>query len=197
MPEVKRIVVIGPESTGKSTLCAKLAEHYNTLWCREYAREYLIKNGPSYTYEDLLEIAKGQVKLEEEYVEKVRNTKSEVRTPKYKDQPQTINYKLLFVDTNMYVMKVWSEYVFNKCHQYIIDEIVKRPYDLYLLMDIDLPWTKDDLREYPDYKNREMLYHMYKDILVNQQVPWFKISGTNEQRLLSATHAIDSHFIII
>ena len=77
MQEVKKIVVIGPESTGKSTLCKQLAAHYNTLWCREYAREYLIKNGTGYSYEDLLHIAKGQLALEDEFVEKVSGMKYE------------------------------------------------------------------------------------------------------------------------
>ena len=63
----KKIVVIGPESTGKSTLCEELAQHYNTMWCPEFAREYLLTNGTDYKYEDLLTIAKGQLALEDEY----------------------------------------------------------------------------------------------------------------------------------
>ncbi len=73
MQEVKKVVIIGPESTGKSTLCKLLARHYNTLWCPEYAREYLLKNGTNYTFENLLDVAKGQIALEEEYVKKVND----------------------------------------------------------------------------------------------------------------------------
>ena len=62
---IKKVVVIGPESTGKSTLCQRLAGHYHTLWVPEYAREYLEKNGTQYSYDDLLTIAKGQIGLEE------------------------------------------------------------------------------------------------------------------------------------
>ena len=62
---VKKIVIIGPESTGKSTLCKLLAAHFNTIWVKEYAREYLLKNGTNYTFENLLDIAKGQVRNEE------------------------------------------------------------------------------------------------------------------------------------
>ena len=65
MSEIKKIVAIGPESTGKSTLCSQLAEHYQTVWCAEYAREYLEKNGKEYNYDDLLTIAKGQIDLEQ------------------------------------------------------------------------------------------------------------------------------------
>ena len=65
---LKKIVVIGPESTGKSSLCEQLAQHYGTSWCPEYAREYLLMHGKKYTYADLLTIAKGQVSLEEKYI---------------------------------------------------------------------------------------------------------------------------------
>ena len=74
---LKKIVIIGPESTGKSTLCKQLAEHYKTLWCPEFAREYLLNHGKNYDFEDLFTIAKGQLALEDEYVEKVGKTESQ------------------------------------------------------------------------------------------------------------------------
>ncbi len=169
----KKIVAIGPESTGKSTLCEQLANHYKTIWVKEYAREYLLKNGTDYTYENLLDIAKGQVQLE--------NSKLEIP-----------NSKLIFIDTDLYVMKVWNEFVFNKCHRWILDQIVERKYDLYLLCNVDLPWVKDELREYPDLESRQKLYHIYKDIVINQSVPWIDISGNYEERLQKAITAIDS-----
>ena len=64
--QIKKIVVIGPESTGKSTLSQQLAEHYKTAWIPEYAREYLLKNGTEYSFDDLYKIAKGQMHLEDE-----------------------------------------------------------------------------------------------------------------------------------
>jgi len=88
-------------------------------------------------------------------------------------------------------MKVWCEFVFGKCHRFILDQIAERKYDLYLLCNTDLPWVKDELREYPDLKTRERLYHIYKDIMINQEVPWIEISGNNEDRLLKAITAID------
>lgn len=174
----KKIVVIGPESTGKSTLCQHLAEHYNTLWCPEYAREYLLKNGTDYSFEDLATIAKGQLALEDKYA----NIK-----------PQASNY--LFLDTNMYVMKVWCEFVFGKCHPFILDEIAKRKYDLYLLCNTDLPWVKDELREYPDLETREKLFSIYKNLLINQHTPWIEIKGDDENRLQIAIDAVDSILI--
>ncbi len=95
---IKKIVIIGPESTGKSTLCRQLADHYKTLWVPEFAREYLKENGTNYTYEDLLNIAKGQVALEEEYILKVGNKQSEISNQK----SAISNQSLLFIDTDMY-----------------------------------------------------------------------------------------------
>lgn len=172
---LKKIVILGPESTGKSTLCRQLAEHYQTQWCPEFAREFLLKHGMNYTYDDLLTIAKGQVALEEEYLSKT----------------EELSHSLLFIDTDMYVMKVWCEFVFGNCHRFILDQIVTRKYDLYLLCNIDLPWTKDELREYPDLERREQLYRIYKDIMVNQSTPWVDISGDYEERLKKGINAVD------
>jgi NadR type nicotinamide-nucleotide adenylyltransferase len=193
---LKKIVVIGPESTGKSSLCKLLGEHYNTLWCPEYAREYLTIHGMNYTYEDLLTIAKGQIELEEKYELAARG-----RQVKAKSQPDsltthdsrlTTDHSLLFIDTDMYVMKVWCEFVFGKCHQFILDQIGKRKYDLYLLCDIDLPWAYDDLREYPEPGPRQKLYEMYKSLMENQPTPWVEINGNYDQRARKAINAVDS-----
>jgi NadR type nicotinamide-nucleotide adenylyltransferase len=175
MQEIKKIVIIGPESTGKSTLSKQLAQHFQTIWCPEYAREYLLKNGTNYTFDDLLIVAKGQLALEEEYSKKA--------IQHWKEKGQRTPAPVLIVDTNMYVMKVWCEYAFRKCHQFILNKIAESSPDLYLLANIDLPWVKDELREYPDLKSREELFHIYKDILVNQTVPWSVVSGLHKERL--------------
>ena len=183
---IQKIVIIGPESTGKSTLCQQLATHYNTQWCPEYAREYLLKYGTDYSFEDLATIAKGQLALEDEFSEKVLkvNQSTSSRLP---DFPSS---GLLFIDTDMYVMKVWCEFVFGQCHPFILDEIVHRKYDLYLLCNTDLPWVKDELREYPDLETREKLFRIYKDLLINQNTPWIEIKGSDEERLQIAIESI-------
>ena len=165
MEAMKKFVVIGPESTGKSTLCSQLAQHFNTKWVPEYAREYLEKNGTNYTYDDLLIIARGQIDLEESLSSQL-----------------TIPNSRLFIDTDMYVMKVWCEYVFNKCHNWVLNRIAERKYDGYLLCNVDLPWVKDNLREYPDLETRNKLYHFYRDILINQNIPWVEINGSYRER---------------
>lgn len=188
MQEIRKVVITGPESTGKSTLCKLLAGHYDTLWCPEFAREYLLTHGTTYTYDDLLTIAKGQIALEDEYISKA------VKHQKMNNTQ--LKYPLLFVDTDMYVMKVWCEYAFGKCHSYILDKIAERTCDLYLLCNIDLPWVKDELREYPDLQSRKELFHIYKNILINQSVPWTIITGDYDDRLQKAVETINNTLII-
>ena len=187
-----KIAVIGPESTGKSTLCELLAQHYDTQWCPEFAREFLLTHGTDYTYDDLLYIAKGQLAMEDEYIQSlVGSSESGVNSSVQDSELGTPNSKLLFIDTEMYVMKVWCEFVFGKCHRWVLDQIIERKYDLYLLCNTDLPWVKDELREYPDLKTRDQLYHIYKDIMVNQSTPWMDISGDYDERLQKAIKAVD------
>lgn len=187
-------MAIGPESTGKSSLCEMLAQHYNTKWCPEYAREYLLKHGTNYSFDDLLTIAKGQLALEDKCVSSMVNGQRAMKQTDLSKihSPLTIHHSPLFIDTDMYVMKVWCEFVFNNCHQWILEQIVKREYDLYLLCNTDLPWVKDELREYPDLETREKLYHIYKDNMINQPVPWVDISGNYEERLQKAIKAVDA-----
>jgi NadR type nicotinamide-nucleotide adenylyltransferase len=169
----RKIVIIGPESTGKSTLCEGLAAHYHTEWVREYARGYMLTHkGKAYNYDDLSTIARGQLALEDAAA-------------------AAIGDKVLFVDTDLYVMKVWSEYVFGQCETWILKAIATRHYDGYLLCLTDLPWVKDELREYPDLATRERLYHIYRDILINQNVPWAEVSGSADERLKNAIAAVD------
>ncbi len=169
---IRKIVAIGPESTGKSMLCEQLASHYQTNWVREYAREYLLRHGTRYSFTDLLAIARGQLQLEDEGLQEARKN-------------------IIFLDTNMQVMKVWSEFVFNACHQWILDRITERRYDLYLLCNPDIDWVSDELREYPDLESRTKLYHIYRDLLINQTTPWVEIRGENLERRTTAIEAID------
>jgi NadR type nicotinamide-nucleotide adenylyltransferase len=189
---IKKIVAIGPESTGKSTLCKQLANHYRTLWVPEFAREYLEKYGTDYSYENLLTIAQTQVALEEQCEKTMMNNKWTKGSSEF-DSALTIHPSpLLFIDTDMYVMKVWCEFVFDKCHNWILNQIVTRQYDLYLVCDVDLPWIKDKLREYPNFEIRNKLYRYYKDLMVNQAVPWVGINGNYKQRLKKSIEAINS-----
>jgi len=178
---VRKIVVIGPESTGKSSLCEQLADHYHSLWCPEYAREYLLKHGMNYSYQDLLTIAKGQIETEERFIAKAEQANSNAKERR----------SILFIDTDLYVMKVWCEYVFNNCHQWILEQIARRKYDLYLLCCTDLPWVSDELREYPDLETRERLFSLYREIMISQDIPWTEIRGHDRERLEKAISAVE------
>lgn len=176
---IKKVVVLGPESTGKSTLCKQLATHYEALWCPEYAREYLLQNGTEYQFNHLHTIGQGQLKLEETYVQKTQ------------ERMVAGQSSLLFIDTSQHVMKVWCEFVFNDCHNWMLRQIAEKPYDLFLLCNIDLPWVKDELREYPNEKPRYDLFRIYKDMMVNQKIPWSLISGNEDARLQAAIASVD------
>ncbi|MBC7534629.1 MAG: ATP-binding protein [Ferruginibacter sp.] len=178
MSNIKKVVVIGPESTGKTTLCEKLAAHYKTGWVTEYAREFLGLNGKAYNADDLLTIAEGQLKNEAYATFNMEHSKAPT--------------KFLFIDTDLYVIKIWSEFVFNSCANSILTQIASRQYDLYLLCNTDVPWVNDALREYPDKQRREHLFHMYKDAMINQSAPWVEINGNYEQRLNRAIDAVNN-----
>lgn len=167
-----KVVIIGPESTGKSSLARSLAAHFNTGWVEEYAREYLLTNEKEYTYKDLYTIAMGQLALESK------------ATADLTDKP------LVFIDTDLHVIRVWSEFVFNRCDNRILQHIARRQYNLYLLCDTDLPWEADALREYPDLETRRRLFHYYHDTLVQQSVPFEIIHGTESARVQQAIEAV-------
>ncbi|SEK79919.1 nicotinamide-nucleotide adenylyltransferase, NadR type [Chitinophaga rupis] len=167
-----KIVVLGPESTGKSTLSQKLAAHYNTVWTPEYAREYIENLPRSYEQHDLLAIARGQLQLEDEKAQQAS--------------------ELLICDTDLYVIKVWSEHKYGQCDPQILEQIASRRYDLYLLTYIDIPWENDPQREYPDPQMREYFYRIYRDIVMNSGVPWADIRGSYAEREAKAIAAVDA-----
>lgn len=170
-PDVSKVCVIGPECTGKTVLSEALAKHLNTVWVEEYARAYLNRLNKPYEEADLLKIAHGQLRMEDEW---------------------TIDAnRILVCDTNLIVIKVWSEVKYGRCDQAILDLIAARKYDLYLLTYIDIPWIADPLREHPDM--REELYAMYLNEMKNQSTPFIEVKGTPEQRLNSALAAIDQY----
>ena len=167
---LKKIVLLGPESTGKTTLARELAKHYESTWVPEYAREYLNALDRPYQKSDLLEIAKGQIEQEDQQATKARD--------------------ILICDTNLWVIKVWSEYKFGYCHSWIEEQINRRVYDYYLLTDIDIPWHEDPLREHPD--QRGALFQIYHRHLSRQSVPFELLAGDQQTRMERAITLIDS-----
>jgi NadR type nicotinamide-nucleotide adenylyltransferase len=170
MANVLKIAVVGPESTGKSTMSAFLAKHYNTVWVPEYARSYCEKLTEQPTWQDEINMFYGQLASEAEILPKAN--------------------KLLICDTTFLTVKIWSDEIFGETPQQVIDELPKHPYDLYLLLSIDLPWQDDPLRDFPNMREHFMaVWHKeLKDLNAN----YVTISGAGEDRYKSAIKAIDS-----
>lgn len=164
-----RIAVTGPESTGKSALCEALARHFGTLWVPEYARSYLQQQQPPYTPDLLDHIATGQTDSENEYAQRADG--------------------LLFCDTEMTVMKVWSEHAFGQSTPHIENLYNRQRYPLYLLTDIDLPWEPDPLREHPHL--RSYFFNRYKQLLGQSGQPFRVVSGIGEERFEQAIRWVE------
>lgn len=167
----KRILILGPESTGKSTLAEDLSHHFGEPWVPEFAREYLDKINRPYQFEDLAEIGKGQVLLEDQLAGKAE--------------------KYLFCDTDLRVIHIWSEHRFGKTDLWVLEEIDLRTYDLILLTDTDLPWEPDPLREYPELEMRQYFFEKYKRLAVESGFPFLIVSGDRVKRLNTAVEAVE------
>lgn len=165
---IKRIAITGPECTGKSQLANQLADHYQTVCTTEYARAYLDTLGRKYEYKDLIIIAQKQFEQENRLARKANN--------------------FLFCDTEFGVLKIWSEDKFRKCDPWIENRFKNHIYDLYLLMDINIPWTIDPQREDPN--RRQYLFDWYKRELNSLGVNWQIITGIGENRLKDAVNYI-------
>lgn len=168
---LKKVVVIGPESTGKSTLSQALAAHFSCPWVPEFARSYIESLDRPYDYEDLLAIAKGQIQLEE--------TQSKAA----KD--------LLICDTDLHVIQVWSQHKYGKVDDWILEQIRSRTYDLYLLTDIDIPWQEDPQREYPEPEMRKYFFDIFHRFVSSTGTPYEVISGTLPKRLEKSIKVIE------
>lgn len=167
--KVKRIAVVGPECTGKTDLSMALAEHYNTVWVPEFARGYIERLERPYTQADLYTIAQWQLFTEDELALQA-NT-------------------LLICDTDLTVIKVWSEFKYGYCDSKILTMMQARSYHLHLLTGIDIPWENDPQREHPD--KREYFYDIYKKELEAQGADLVEIQGDRKTRLNQAIQVID------
>jgi NadR type nicotinamide-nucleotide adenylyltransferase len=167
---IKRIAITGPESTGKSSLAEKLANHFGTRWVPEYARAYLEKLGRPYEKSDLVEMAKGQMLQEDEMVKKAD--------------------RLLFCDTDLLVFKIWCQHRFGHLHPTISENYERRQYHLYLLTNIDIPWKYDPQREHPHL--RQFFFQWYERELKKKDQPYVIISGDHRQRFDSAVEAVEN-----
>lgn len=170
-----KVVLYGPESTGKTTLAKQLAAHYNTKWVPEYMREYLEEKWEAeqktITRDDLLPIAKGQMALENKATEKAN--------------------KLLFCDTNLLEIQVYSEYYYNGyCPSEIKKATEENHYHHYFLTYIDVPWEADKLRDRPN--DRLKMFTIFEAELRKRQLPYTILKGSVEQRMKTALKTIEN-----
>ena len=169
---MKKIVVLGPESTGKTDLCRALSRHFDRPWIPEYARDYISKLTQPYTYEDVETIAHHQIVEQKEVL----------KSPKKSD--------FLFLDTDLIITKVWFLHVFGRCPDWLQSELEKLEITLYLLCKPDIPWEFDPVRENPEI--RDFLYDWYKREIETLGRPFFEISGLGEKRLQNAIAALQN-----
>lgn len=167
---IKRIVLIGAESTGKTELAAFLAKQYKTVFVPEYAREYIEQLDRDYTYDDVEHIAKKQIELEEQYFSKAN--------------------KVLFYDTFLIITKIWFQIVFNKTPNWIDNKLKNCNIDLFLLCNNDLPWVPDTVRENGG-KMRDQLFHMYEQELIKYGFSYVIIEGKDNSRYTKALNIVN------
>jgi len=168
-PTIK-IAVMGPESTGKSRLSEFLSNHYHCPWVPEYAREYCTGLDYVPTLDDELAMLQGQLALEDQIVA---------------SSPQ-----MMICDTMFLTIKIWSLHVFGRYPAAVDEELEKRKYDFFLIMNIDLPWQDDSLRDFPHLREHFLSVHLNEIKRLN--VPFALISGIGSARETAAIKAVDA-----
>jgi NadR type nicotinamide-nucleotide adenylyltransferase len=168
---IKKIAVIGAESTGKTWLCEALAKHYQTVFVPEYAREYFNDSDIyNYNLNDLVSIAKKQIELENENSLKARG--------------------FLFCDTTLITLKIWAELEFQQTPQFIAEQLANIKYDYYFLTDNNIPWTEDALRQ--NKHSRDLLFQMNEIEIKHSKTSYSVITGTDSERLVNAIRILNS-----
>lgn len=172
---LRRIVVTGPESTGKSVLAKALSERLNGTWIPEYAREYVEKLGRAYDYDDVVRIAHYQINQEREIATRMGSG-------------------FLIFDTWLIITKVWLDLVYGKCPVWITAHIRSSKIDLFLVCNTDLPWIPDPVRENGG-EMRERLLQIYCDEIVAFGFKYEIVGGFGPERTENALTALSKHGI--
>ncbi|MFZ4260909.1 AAA family ATPase [Sphingobacterium sp. HJSM2_6] len=162
-----KIAIVGPESTGKSSMAQYLAQELNTLSVPEYARYYCKNLERQYTFQDELNMFYGQIALEDAFL--------------------AMKPEVLICDTTFLTVKIWSDHLFHHAPEEVLQELGTRSYDLYLLMNIDLPWVDDPLRDFPN--DRAHFLSVWEKELVNLSGDIVLISGLGEERMQAGLKA--------
>ena len=167
-----KIAILGPESTGKSTLAYALAKYYDAPWVPEYAREYIESLKLPYTYEDVCTIAHKQIEEETIY------------------DNQTTSNGFVFFDTDLIITKVWFEYKYKKVPEFLTESMKAGFFDLYLLCTPDLAWEPDPVREHGT--DREFFFDWYKWEIEQTGKPYVIVTGSDNSRTENAINALNN-----
>jgi len=172
---IVKIVITGPESTGKSTIAGALAKHFDTVWVKEFLREFAkekYSNNQELIFSDNIIIAKGQKELEQEAL-KIAN-------------------KYIFCDTDILQTVVYSNEYYNKVQTELIESLQNNNTDLYLLLNLDISWEDDILRDKPN--DRKRMYDVFENTLIKYAKNYIIIKGSNNYRLQNAINTINNRF---
>ena len=169
---VKRVCLFGPESTGKSTLARDLAAHFKTVFVPEFARTWLDPKQGVCELEDIATIARGQLASEDALARQAN--------------------RLLFCDTDLLLTTIWSDVLFGSCPEWIVEKSIERRYDLYLLLDIDVPWVDDAQRYLPH--QREEFFDQCQVVLQRNGCRFVIVSGDWHERFSRSCEAVQSLF---
>ena len=169
MNEQIKIVLTGVESSGKSALANELSAFFNVPLVEEFAREYLQTIKTNYVQTDLVEIAKGQL-----------------------NKINSVENKLIICDTDLQVIKIWSQVKYNLVDDFILKECKKNKASLYILCDPDFPWEFDELRE--NEFDRNSIHQLYLDELNKNGLNYIVASGSLEQRKKYCVECITKQF---
>jgi NadR type nicotinamide-nucleotide adenylyltransferase len=165
-----RVVLTGSESVGKTMLAERLARHYGVEHVPEFVRDFAARKGAPIDFRDHGAIAHGQMALEGEYAARAD--------------------RLLIQDTDLASTVIYCEHYFDHCPTFIIEAAGERRADLYLLLDIDVPWVPDGIRDRGD--RREEMHDLFAQRLNELGMRTVEISGDHEARFSAAVRAIDA-----
>lgn len=171
---ILKVAILGPESSGKTTLCKRLSEHFNEPWVEEFARDYLEQREGRYEEADLVFFAQQQQALEK--------------------QKQKIAKHFLFCDTNPLTIKIWGLYKYGRYDPAIKEIVNTSSYNLQLLLKADLPYEEDPLRENASIASRKELFDIHYKELKKRKLPFAVIEGSGEQRFFNALKALQENF---
>jgi len=171
---IKKIAIVGPESTGKSTISKELAKYYRVPWVPEYARYYCEALTEPCTLQDEVNMFHGQLALEQSVLAMTETD-------------------FIICDTTFLTVKIWSDAFFGETPQIVLDALQNKPYDFYILLSIDLPWQDDPLRDFPN--QREHFMEIWHKELALLNANYKVVSGLGEERLKNAVEAIDDFLL--